>query len=162
MSFSLHLLTLNTRGLNDKIKRRTIFEWCKHQNADILFLQETHFTNNTILEIENEWNGGYHSLGTSNSRGTSIMFTKVVSLTLIDSVALDNGRGVLCDVQHKDSYFSLVNIYAPNIQKERNSFFNSTEQWIKEYSQGETIIGGDFNTVYDVQIDKKTLSKKIK
>ena len=85
------------------------------------------------------------------------MFTKEVSLTLIDSVALYNGGGVLCNVQHNDSYFSLVNIYAPNIEKERNSFFISAEQWIKEYSQGKTIIGGDFNTVYDVQIDKKNV-----
>ena len=90
MSFNLHLLTLNTRCLNDKIKRRTIFEWCKHQKADILFPQETHFTNNKILEVENEWSGQrYHSFGTSNSRGTSIMCSKAVSLTLIDSVTLD-------------------------------------------------------------------------
>ena len=91
-----------------------------------------------------------------------IMFKNEVSVTLIDSVTLDNGRGVLCNVQHNESYFSLVNIYAPSIEKQRNYFFNLTVQWIKGHSQGETTRGGDSSTVYDVQIYKKRLSNKRK
>ena len=49
--FQASFLSLNVRGLNDNKKRRKIFSWCKKQNTDIVFLQETYST----AEVENIW-----------------------------------------------------------------------------------------------------------
>ena len=37
-SFDFKMLSLNVRGLS------SIFAWCRKQNANIIFLQETHST----------------------------------------------------------------------------------------------------------------------
>ena len=40
------MLSLNVRGLSNFKKHRAIFAWCRKQNANIIFLQETHSTGN--------------------------------------------------------------------------------------------------------------------
>ena len=38
-------ISLNVRGIRDRVKRKNIFEWCKSKGSDIvLFLQETYST----------------------------------------------------------------------------------------------------------------------
>ena len=40
------MFSLNVRDLSNFKKRRAIFTWCRKQNANIIFLQETHSTDN--------------------------------------------------------------------------------------------------------------------
>ena len=40
----VHLISLNAQGLRDKCKRFRLVQWLSHQNADIVLLQETHFS----------------------------------------------------------------------------------------------------------------------
>lgn len=40
--------SLNTRGLQNKIKRKANFLFCKGQKAHITFLQETHSSENDV------------------------------------------------------------------------------------------------------------------
>ena len=61
---SLKLLSLNVRGLGNFRKRRAIFTWCCKQKADLIFLQETHTTNNCESHWKKEW-------------GSSIIFSHV-------------------------------------------------------------------------------------
>ena len=42
------LLTLNVRGLNSSGKRRQVFRWLHLQRSDIIFLQETYSSTETI------------------------------------------------------------------------------------------------------------------
>lgn len=41
LRMKISLLSLNVRGLRNKVKRRSIFSFLKDQNCDIFFLQET-------------------------------------------------------------------------------------------------------------------------
>jgi len=43
-------LSVNIRGLNKALKRRTVFRWIHHQNCRFVFLQETY----SSKECENE------------------------------------------------------------------------------------------------------------
>ena len=52
---SLKFLSLNVRGLGNLRKRRAIFTWCRKQNADLIFLQETHSTKNCESQWKKEW-----------------------------------------------------------------------------------------------------------
>lgn len=73
MPNNIHILSLNAQGLRDKTKRGRMLQWLMQQNANILFVQETHFTDelsNLIRKEFSEWEI-YHSYGTSNSKGCS-------------------------------------------------------------------------------------------
>ena len=41
---TFHLVSLNCQGLRDTGKRLRLNLWIKHQNADIVFIQETYYT----------------------------------------------------------------------------------------------------------------------
>ena len=44
MSTGLTLISLNVRGIREKVKRKRILEWCKNKRGDIIFLHETYST----------------------------------------------------------------------------------------------------------------------
>ena len=74
---TLHLCSLNCQGLGQKEKRQRLFQWAKNQKTHILFAQETHFTENTILSLTQEFSGDvYNSYSNSQSRGVSIFINK--------------------------------------------------------------------------------------
>lgn len=146
-SNSFHILSLNVQGLRDKQKRARLIQWAKYQSADILLLQETHFTN--ILENElniefSEWDL-YHSFGETNSRGCSIFIKNTLFYNLIDTVQDPNGRFILLNIELFDSVLTLVNLYSPNHKQARNIFYHNLNEIILNSSQGIKIIGGDHN-----------------
>ena len=51
----LSILSLNARGLREKNKRENLFFWLKEKNAEIIFLQETYWTEELLSKIEREW-----------------------------------------------------------------------------------------------------------
>jgi exonuclease III len=154
---TLHLLTLNAQGLRDKMKRQRVYEWCKHQNSDIVFIQETHFTNELEQVIEQEWNGtASHCYGTSQSRGVSILFSSKLQYEIIDTYNSGDGRLLLTNIQTKDGVYCLVNLYAPNDTNSRNTFFKNVHSIITDKCMGYLIIGGDFNDTMNALIDRKS------
>lgn len=71
----LKILSLNVRGLNKTTKRRQIFRWLHQQNSDVVYLQETYSSPQTIKLWEPEWGGKIvESHGSSHSRGVMILF----------------------------------------------------------------------------------------
>ena len=59
MSDTVRIGTLNVRRLNNKSKRRTLFNQLrkKKKKVDIACLQETYVRNDTIHDIKREWKG---------------------------------------------------------------------------------------------------------
>ena len=49
------LISLNTRGISNYRKRRTIFTWLRKQKPDVVFLQETHSTQGNEVFWQREW-----------------------------------------------------------------------------------------------------------
>ena len=73
---SLKLLSVNTRGLRDSIKRRSIFNFYRSK-ASIICLQETHSDKDCETVWTNEWGGDVlFSHGSNKSRGVCILFPK--------------------------------------------------------------------------------------
>ena len=119
----LHILTINTQGLRDKLKRNRFYQWVKQQKAKIIFAQETHFTENMLPFIKTEWPGDIiHSIGTSNSRGVSIFIHEKLNAEIINSTIDEEGRYIIMNVKINEDVYCLVNIYAPNDKHKRNSF----------------------------------------
>ena len=147
MNSPLHLLCLNTNGLRSSEKRSRLNEYIKFQKVDILYLQETHFTNDIFTKIRSEFDQWdmVHSCGTSASRGCSIFINKRLSYTTIDSHVDTLGRYILLNLLIDDTIYSLLNIYAYNDKISRNLFFNSINELVENNAQGIKIIGGDMN-----------------
>ena len=47
-------LSLNVRGLNKTTKRRQLFRWLHQQTSDVIFLQETYLSAQTVKLWEAE------------------------------------------------------------------------------------------------------------
>ena len=69
------IISLNVMGLNGSRKRRQVFRWLHQQKSEIIFLQETYSSLDTIGRWGTEWGDKtVSSHGSSHSRGVMIHF----------------------------------------------------------------------------------------
>jgi len=121
-----HFLSLNVQGPRDRLKRSRLKEYIDTQNAQIVYLrvQETHFTNDItvklLLQEFSEWSL-FHSCGTNNSRGCSILIHSTVKFDDIDMHSDTVGRSILLNVTIDNNTYTLL--YAYHDACSRNNFF---------------------------------------
>ena len=156
----LHLISLNVRGLRDIYKRRKVFKWFDEQKADIVFIQETHYDKASVNAYDLLWKGAsFHSLGTSNSRGVSILLKPELDIKDIKCKYIDKeGRLLIINLKYKKNTFNLINVYAPNNYKERLLFFKKLENKIHTLCNGKdeyTLMGGDMNCILQYKLDQR-------
>ena len=150
---NLKVLSLNTRGMRDGIKRRRIFRYLKREKPDVCFLQETHSEKNHLWE--SEWGGkGVFADGNTQSRGVAILFSNKISKNICDIVRDINGRYVLCSLKINNCTYCCANIYAPT--DDNPEFFRTVNAEIENMDANFVILGGDFNVVQDPKIDRST------
>ena len=145
--------SLNVRGLGNKIKRKAIFQYLRDKQLDIVFIQESHITNSTVEDWQNEWGCKWQcAMGNSWSGGTCIL-TNNKWTSAISQVQTDpNGRYVMCTLQMEETKLTLCNLYAPNVDDPR--FFVNLLEKVNEYENEHVIIGGDFNLVMEPEMDR--------
>ena len=72
-----NIISLNVRGLRQKQKRLSVFDWLKkfhYGDSSFIFMQETHSTSDVELLWKKEWGGEiYFNHGSSNSSGVLIV-----------------------------------------------------------------------------------------
>jgi len=145
----IRLISLNVRGINDAHKRDKLFSWFRKQNADIILMQEVHCTKKSVGKLRYSWGGkSFFSLSNSaHSRGVGILLKKDLPAIIIDYHSDDNGRQIILNIKLKNKMLSVVNVYAPNLEKDRITFFSNLSRWIESKSKSinDIICGGDFN-----------------
>ena len=150
----IRLYTLNVRGLRNKQKRREIFEFLKRKQYDIVFIQESH----SSPEIENQWEkewGGIIKFShfSSNARGTMTLFNK--RITIIDNWNDNDGRINISNISYQNVNYTCVNIYAPNEENSRATFFDSlSSNLMQNFSTHKMIMAGDFNLTLEKEEKK--------
>ena len=88
----LQLLSINVRGIRNKLKREKIFLWIREQMPDVTLLQETHSTKTDENTWQTEWGGNIiFSHGKSNSAGTLILFSNNVIPIIKNEISDKNG-----------------------------------------------------------------------
>ena len=93
MEDTLNIYNFNCRGLGNRIKRASIFEWLKYLKGDIYFLQETHSSLDTEDSWQQHWNGKLiFSHGESNSRGVAILTGNDLELKINLQILDNEGR----------------------------------------------------------------------
>lgn len=148
-------ITLNVNGIAEQKKRDVIFDFLRQYDSDIYFLQETHSANvSDEAKWTIEWGGkGIWNHGSHHSCGVAILLNPKIDGTFTNIQKDKDGRLISTKVTVKDSDYSLINIYAPNKPYERKIFFEN----IWQYKPGiqNMIVGGDFNCVADLLLDKQ-------
>ena len=155
----IQICSLNVRGLRLADKRRQIFYWLKKKAYNIILLQETHSTQEVESGWENEW--GHKILfshGSSQSAGVAVLFKNDFTLTVNQIKANREGRYLFMDILANEYRLTLANIYAPN--EDRPEYFTNIYSELQSYfSLDNLILGGDFNCLLDVSLDKSGGSK---
>ena len=112
---SLRLLSLNVKGISNFRKRRVVFTWCRKQKADVIFLQETHSTEEREKRWIKEWGSQIcFSQGSSNSRRVAILLKRGIDIVLRKSFGDTCGRFIVLESKINDEEYILINVYAPN------------------------------------------------
>ena len=152
----IKICTFNTRGIRNRHKRWKYFTFFHNHSYDIIFLQESHSTPRDENYWKNEWGGKcFFSHGSNDSRGCMILIKPSLNICIEDSVCDMNGRFIIVKCYIEDLYFFLVNVYAPNL--DQPSFFANLEYIINEKctDKYDIVWGGDFNLVFNFDLDKK-------
>lgn len=135
------------------VKRKKILTYLKKKKADIALIQETHLNNEEAAKLKREWVGQeYHSTFSSRRRGVSILIRKNIDCQIHKHVSHKEGRWVILDVTLEGQRMTIANIYAPN--SVNTDFFHEVCNLIRNMGNNNIIIGGDFNQVRDLIMDK--------
>uniref|UniRef100_A0A8C5ACM8 exodeoxyribonuclease III n=1 Tax=Gadus morhua TaxID=8049 RepID=A0A8C5ACM8_GADMO len=114
------------------------------EEADILCLQETRWDDNLLNMSRKQWKGQiYVSEGTPRARGVAICFNSA-KITGINLVHRDlEGRLLVVDCVYEGRELRIINLYAPNGEKERRVFLAGLNVWCNP----NCMIVGDFNVI---------------
>ena len=99
------------------------------------------------------------SHGSPNSCGTAVLINNKANCTVLHTVPYRLGRLIISKIQVDDKVYVLVNIYAPNKDKESVQFFRKlyTLLQIENLDSEENIIlGGDFNCPLNPNLQSRT------
>ena len=155
-----NLLSLNVRGLRDKNKRKTLFYYLRQKKFDIIYLQETHCSNdNDVLSWSKEWNGpAFWSTGSNNSKGVGILFNSKHNFDVRFKEIDDSGRLIELHVVDDDGdEWTLINVYAPTKGTERKVFFEGFRNKLRKNVQATNnlLLAGDWNCTLNSDIDRQ-------
>jgi len=150
----LNLYSYNVKGLDRYEKRSDVFLWLKQREFDIILLQETHSSRSKAKSWIKEWNGNIlYSHGKTNSTGVCILFKKDLVYDVLCTKRDRDGRILIIDIVIKGIRYSICNLYAPN--DDVPEFFNTVFNMLLELDNENMIIGGDYNLVLNINMDKK-------
>ena len=160
------LLSLNARGIRSFEKRKDLFNWLSKSRADICFLQETYSSPEVEQIWKKQWKGDiFFSHGSCHSRGTMILVKDHLDFKLVSTKVDPLGCYILIEAHIQDSPFTLLNIYAPNKSADQCVFFNKLSDLLNDIDTefaNSLIVGGDFNIIFDQDLDGHGGTKKRK
>ena len=140
--------------MGNKSTRLKTIQWYYAKHIDISLTQETHSCKKTEKTWRDEWDGTiYFSHGTSSARGTCIFIRAHVQNEIHNVISDSNGRYIILDITIEGIRMTLASIYAPN--EDSPEFIIEVRDKIESFSNDNRLIGGDYNLVLDLLLDKK-------
>ena len=141
--------------MNNAIKVGKVFSHIQQLKGDICFLQETHIRTTQLSRIKKPWMGHlFHSKFSETARGAAIIIHRNIAFELNTTVSDPNGRYVIVTGKLQNTPVVLASVYAPTWDDDRfiSNFFSS----IPNLNDYQIIIGGDFNLVQNLALDKSS------
>lgn len=155
---SLYVCSVNARGLRDLLRRKAFFLYCRAKNADFYFTQETHACAEDESFWKNQWGSEiWFSNGNNRSAGVAILKGNFKGQILYSEKDV-SGRLIILVCELEQKQFIMVNIYATNDKIRNQTLFKNVEARICQlnlkFSEAKVLWGGDFNTVFDDNLDR--------
>ena len=163
----LSISSANVNGLNEKNKRNTVFTHFSNSADDICFLQDLKAdSKNKIDKWLQKWDGPSYSACRDSSSSIVMLFKKNLDFQVKNISQDQDGRYLLVNGTSSDKDVTLCNIYVPSGPqnlKERRQFFEKLHEAISAFKPEESaiIMGGDFNCVTDVNLDRSRVISKV-
>ena len=124
-------------------------------NANIICLQDTHWTKVDISSIKAIWGNICYIHGKrSNARGVVILIKGNFEYEVLASNFDVDGNYICLTLKINALIFNLVNIYAPN--NNNPEFFTEIQNVVQNNELDYKIICGDYNLILDPVIDNYT------
>ena len=98
------------------------------------------------------------SHGSPNARGLAILLNKGVDYCIQSKIIDPLGRFIIVKVEIEHNLYVLINLYAPNKDKENVKFFNELLAILRREdldAEESFIVGGDFNCPLNSVLVKK-------
>ena len=151
-------MSFNCNGIGNKVKRQKIFTYINDKiKKGFCFLQETHSTPNDEGKWRKQWKGEiFFSHGTSNSTGVAILFSKNSPFKVLKESKDTSGRILILETAIGDEKFLLINCYNANTEKDPLDVLNPLMSMLDGHDVDgdcKTILGGDFNLIFDTNLD---------
>jgi exonuclease III len=170
MNLSFNFITHNVKGLGDKKKRHKQFKWLQDQvrNKGIIFMQETHSCNETQKKWVEEFgkkNKLLFSHGKSNARGVAIGFCGNLDYELTKTETDTEGRFIILEAKINNQIYVLANFYNENDEGNQLKLMEKLEKSLEKFDnmdQKELILAGDFNFIFDLQLEAEGGNPKLK
>ena len=156
----LNIISYNVKGLRDKFKRTTIFNYVKEKVKEgIVCLQETH-SNQEINNLwTNEWNNEcFFNDATSNSAGVAILLNIEKEYKVLKYFQDNLGRIQILSIICDENKFLIVNVYNHNQENDQVELLkkmNDALDTFGDLTDHDIIVSGDFNFIYDANLDAK-------
>ena len=148
----LSLLSFNTQGLQGLNKRIDVLEFLKDKKYHIYCLQDTHFTEDDVEELKDQWGQNcILSNFKSNARGVAILIGKNVEYTIHKQTIDIGGNYIVLDITVCNQRLTLINIYGPN--NDDPVFFQPIANLIDITNNDKYILCGDYNCILDPILD---------
>ena len=174
MAFNLRFLSNNVNGLRSSKKRVKMFEYFKGQivNNGIIFLQETHSSEDTLNEWRDDFKGEvFFSHGTTSSCGVMIGYLGNEKFSVNKICKNNNSRVLMIEVEIETETFILLNLYNSKSETEQLQTLSDVDLLLSDFSLDDTktiVFAGDFNLFFNQKIEatggnpvlkKKSISK---
>lgn len=155
---NISFFSFNTRGLKDSIKRKAVFLFCKGQQTNCVFLQETHSDEADVKFWSQQWGEkNFFSHGTNRSAGVAICFNRCPGKVLYN-MADNDGHWVACVLDTENTLIILMNVYGYNNDQKNRKLLHQISTVIKElnfkFPTDHIVVGGDFNVTPDEWMDR--------
>ncbi len=151
------ILTFNTKGQQRMNKRKAQLLFLKRQKGSIIALQETHLVCENEYIYKQQWQGKcVFSHGTTSARGVAILFAQHLDVEIIEHKSDTEGRWIWVKAKVQGQRCSIMNLYAPNEEKEQIKFYNRVLSFLHQNYDPvwPLMVLGDFNVVRNPVVDK--------
>lgn len=154
----LSIVSLNTRGLRNNVKRKALFLFAKQFRSDFFFAQESHSIFNDTNFWRTQWGDTiWLAHGTERSAGV-VTFKNRFNGDILVTECDENGHFVCQVIRYSDITIIMGNIYGYNTKTENDNLISSIENilsgWLVQFPNAIICVGGDFNNVLDGGKDK--------
>ena len=152
MNSSIRICSVNCRGLNDKVKRRDVFNYLRKKSFSIYCLQDVHWDQKWENMIRSEWGYEIYTAGnTTNSRGVAILMNNTFDYKVRNIHRDHAGNWIVLDITMLSMDITLACLYSPN--NDQPNVYSHVKNIMENIGKPHCIMCGDFNLVQNQYMD---------